>query len=221
MAAATRPRSLPDEGEQRFAIRGIGWGGYQSLLALIGDHPIHLAYDRGDVELVRPSFRHARCKNLWRYAVTAICDELDFPMVAAGSTTRAGDWLDRGIDPTESFYLSNAHSLRKTGRIDLAIDPPPDLAIEIEITRGALDRLGIYAALRVPEAWRYDGERLTVHVLGEGGAYRESPSSAAFSFVPMEEVARFVREHDARNDTRWGRAFREWVRAVVVPRAGA
>lgn len=219
MATVVEPRSRQVEGERRFVIPGVGWDGYQTLLDLIGDRPIRLTYDRGDVELMSPSFLHARYRNLWRYAVTAITEELDIPMVAAGSTTFHAKWVDRGLDPVESFFLANAYRLRETDEIDLAIDPPPDLAIEIEITRSALDRLGIYAALGVPEVWRFDGERLTVHVLGEEGAHRESPSSSAFPFVPMEEVARFVREHDANNDTRWGRAFRAWVRAEVLPRA--
>jgi Uma2 family endonuclease len=220
MATVAVPRSPIVEGEQRFLIPRVGWDGYQALLDLIGDRPIRLTYDRGDVELMSPLYSHERYGRLFYRVILTITEELDIPMVAAGSTTFRAQMLDRGLEPDECCYLANAARLRDTDRIDLAIDPPPDLAIEIEITRSALDRLGIYAALGVPEVWRFDGERLTVHVLGEDGAYRESTTSAAFPFVPMGEVARFVREHDANNDTRWGRAFRAWVRAEVVPRAG-
>jgi Uma2 family endonuclease len=220
MPTAVAPGPRPIEGERRFVIPGVGWDGYQTLLDLIGDRPIRLTYDRGDVELMSPLCGHERCGRLFDRMILTITEELDIPMVATGSTTFRAQMLDRGLEPDECFYLVNAARLRDTDRIDLAIDPPPDLAIEIEITRSALDRLGIYAALGVPEVWRFDGERLTVHVLGEDGAYRESTTSAAFPFVPIPEVARFVREHDANNDTRWGRAFRAWIRAEVAPRAG-
>ncbi|HWE39589.1 MAG TPA: Uma2 family endonuclease [Isosphaeraceae bacterium] len=219
MATVAEPRSCPVEGEQRFVIPGVGWDGYQALLDLIGDRAIRLTYDRGDVELMAPLYAHGRFGNLIGYLVEALADELEMPRVGAGSTTFRAQMLDRGLEPDECDYFANAARLRDTDRIDLAIDPPPDLAIEIEITRGALDRLGISAALGVPEVWRFDGERLTVHVLGQDATYRESPTSAAFPFVPMAEVARFVREYDANNDTRWGRAFRAWVRAQIVPRA--
>jgi hypothetical protein len=104
-------------------------------------------------------------------------------------------------------------------RVDLAIDPPPDLAIEVELTSGLLDKLSVYAALGVPEVWRYDGERLSVLVLGPGGAHVPSGSSAAFPFLPMAEIDRFLRDYDATDDSRWGRAFRAWVREVVLPLA--
>lgn len=101
----------------------------------------------------------------------------------------------------------------------MAVDPPPDLAIEIEITRSVLNRLGIYAKLGVREVWRFDGEALTVLLLGPDGNYAPSPTSAAFPYLPMGEIARFLND-EGTDDTRWGRAFRAWVREVIVPIAG-
>jgi Uma2 family endonuclease len=165
-----------------------------------------------------PLIIHERYKKLFGYMVEAITDELDIPRVAAGATTFNAEILDRGLEPDECYYLANAARLRATDRIDLAIDPPPDLAIEVEITSSLLDKLGVYAALGVPEVWRFDGETLTVLLLGADGVYAPSPTSAAFPFLPMGEIVRRLQEYDPNNDTRWGRAFRAWVRDELAPR---
>jgi len=219
MATVADPRVKPTEGERRFLIPGIGWDGYQTLLGLIGDRPIRLTYDRGSVELMSPLYVHERDKRLLGYMVEAITDELDIPRVSAGSTTFNSEALDRGLEPDECFYLANAYRLRRTDRIDLTIDPPPDLAIEVEITAGVLKRLVIYAALGVPEVWRFDGEILSVLLLQPDRTYAEAAASAAFPFLPMGEIARFLRDYEPTNDTRWGRAFRAWVRDELAPRA--
>ncbi|MCA1686684.1 MAG: Uma2 family endonuclease, partial [Planctomycetia bacterium] len=101
--------------------------------------------------------------------------------------------------------------------VDLTVDPPPDLAIEVEITRSALNRLGVYAGLGVGEVWRFDGEVMTVMLLGPDRAYAESATSAVFPFLPMDEIARFLRD-DEGDDANWGRTLRAWVRGVIVPK---
>lgn len=220
MTAIAGSRTRPAEGESRFVIHNLGWGGYQTLLDLFGERSIRVTYDRGNAELMSPLLAHERYRSLLGYMVEAITDELDLPRVAAGATTFKSEALDRGIEPDECYYLANAGRLRGTERIDLTIDPPPDLAIEIEITSSVLDRLGIYAALGIPEVWRFDGRSLEVLLLQPDGAYVEGPTSAAFPFLPMGVMARFLREHDGTNDTRWARGFRAWVRDEIVPRGG-
>ncbi|MEO6811974.1 MAG: Uma2 family endonuclease [Isosphaeraceae bacterium] len=208
----------PAEGERRFVLQGVGWDGYQALLALVADQGVRLTYDRGKIELMSPLWIHERYKKLFAYIIEAITDELDLPRVAAGASTFNSQALDRGLEPDECYYLASAAMLRQTDRIDLAIDPPPDLAIEIEITRSALDRPGIDAALEVPEVWRYNGESIRVLLLGPDRTYALSETSRAFPFLPMAEIERFLHDHDPNNDTRWGRAFRAWLRREIVPR---
>lgn len=220
MSTAVRPRTRPIEGENRFLVHGLDWHGYETLLGLFGERAIRIAYDRGDLELMSPLITHERFRSLLGRMVETITEELEIPCVAAGSTTFRREDLDRGLEPDECYYLANAHRLRKVRQVDLTIDPPPDLAIEVEITTSALNRLGIYGALGVPEVWRYDGESLKVFLRQPDGTYALSPTSAAFPFLPMEELARFLRDYDATDDTRWGRAFRHWVREEIVPRAG-
>src|SRR4051812_17622495 len=130
---AAKPRPAIDG--QRFVLYGVGWEGYQTLLKLVGDRPIRLTYDRGDLELMSPLTPHERFKSLLGRMVEAITEELDIPVISAGSMTFNREDVDRGLEPDECFYPANAGRVRDPDHIDLNGDPPPDLAIEIEITR--------------------------------------------------------------------------------------
>jgi Uma2 family endonuclease len=218
VATAVEPADVPAEGEKRFLIRGVGWQGYLDLLRIIGDRTVRLTYDRGDVELMSPLFRHERKKSLLAQMVEILTLELDIPRASASATTLKREDLNRGLEADESYYLYDLSRLRDKDELDLHIDPPPDLAIEIEMTRSALNRLGIYGALRVPEVWRFDGRNLRILELQADGSYREIPASRLLPWIAIEEIKRFLLEEDYHDETRWLRRFQEWVRAVVLPR---
>lgn len=219
MATITEPRVKNVEGERRFVLHEVGWEGYQALLKMVGDRSTRLTYDGGSVELMSPLNIHERYKNRLGRVVEALTEELNIPVIGGGSTTLNREDLDKGLEPDECYYFNNRERIGWKRNLDMTVDPPPDLAIEIEITRSALNRLGIYAALGVAEVWRFDGETLSVMLLGPDGAYAESATSATFPYLPMDEVVRFLRD-DEWDDSRWGRALRAWVREVVVPKAG-
>src|SRR5688572_4632846 len=144
MPTTVEPATKPTACDSRSVIYHVSGGGCRALRKLGGDRGPHLTYTRGKSELMPPLITHERYKNLLGYMVEAITDELDLPRVGAGSTTFNAEILDRGLEPDECYYLANAARLRRTDRIDLAIDPPPDLAIEVEITSSLLDKLGVY-----------------------------------------------------------------------------
>ena len=216
MATITEPRVKSVEGERRFVLHEIGWEGYQALLKMVGDRSTRLTYDGGNVELMSPLNIHERYRNRLGRVVEAVTEELDIPVIGGGSTTFNREDLDKGLEPDECYYLTNRERIGFKTHLDMTVDPPPDLAIEVEITRSALNRLGIYAKLGVAEVWRFDGETMSVLILGPDGSYSPSGSSAAFPYLPMDEVVRFLLQ-DEWNDSRWGRALRAWVREVIVP----
>ena len=117
----------------------------------------------------------------------------------------------RALEPDECYWIANEISVRGRVDLDLDIDPPPDLALEIEISRSMLDRMSIYAALKVPEVWRWDSETLSVHLLTARGTYRASKRSKTFPFLPLDEFAAFLTRADL-SETKLIRAFRSWVR---------
>jgi Uma2 family endonuclease len=218
MATATEPSTILPEGERRIVLRGVGWKGYQSLQRIIGDRPVRLTYDRGDVELMSPQPKHERKKSLLGQLVRILARELHVPVMPMGSTTFNRRDLDKGIEADESFYLGNLERIRDTDHIDLEIDPPPDLAIEVDITRSALDRMGIYSALRVPEIWRFNGRTLRVLLRTDDGSYRQSQRSAAFPDVAVSELTRFAIREGSRDENAVVDELQAWVRTELLPR---
>ena len=218
MATVTTATEL-SQGEHRFVIRDVGWEGYQALLKIIGNQPVRLTYDGGNVELMSPLPIHERRRTRLGRTVQILTEELLVPVMPMGSTTWGREDLDKGLEADESFYLGDLERVGDPDNVKLDVDPPPDLAIEIEITRSALYRLGIYGALGVPEIWRYNGRELKVLLRQDDGSYRLSASSSAFPDVPMAEIERFVNMEGFRNENEWARQFRDWVRAEVLPRS--
>ena len=204
-------------GERRFVLTNVGWSRYEALLELFGDDAPRMNYAHGDIELMAPMARHEGGKKLIGFMIEAIAEELDIRCKPYGSTTFKSQLADRGLEPDECYYFASIDRLRGNDRIDLAVEPPPDLCIEVEITSSLLDKLDIYAGLGIPEVWRYEGEAITILLLGPDGRYVGSEKSASLPFIPMGELQRFLMEHDLRHETTWRRRFRAWVRDVLAP----
>jgi hypothetical protein len=102
--------------------------------------------------------------------------------------------------------------VRGIQRLNLRTDPPPDLAVEVDVTRSSLNRLAIYAALGVPEVWRVDVPGLTFHVLQADGQYAESPVSRSFPAVAATDIAGFLALLGRQEENEILRQFRAWVR---------
>jgi Uma2 family endonuclease len=202
--------------EQRFVLRGVDWQTYQDMLAALGDRPVRLTYDRGNLEFMTLSHGHERYSSLLGRMVETLTEELDLPLQSGGSSTFGREDLDRGLEPDRCYYLENAPQVRDKDEIDLTVDPPPDLAIEIDISRSSLNRLGIYAALRVLEVWRFDGTNLWVYLLQADGQYLESDRSRHFPFLPLAEVVAFVQRRTQMSETSLIRSFRECVREQIA-----
>jgi Uma2 family endonuclease len=148
--------------------------------------------------------------------VETLTEELNIPLQSGGSTTFDREDLDRALEPDECYYLKNEPAVRDKDEIDLSVDPPPDLAVEIDISRSSLNRMGIYAAMGVPEVWRYDGETLRVYLRQADGTCLESERSQNFPFLPLASVAAFLKRRYEMNETQLVRAFRTWVREQVA-----
>lgn len=220
MAVATPTRRDPAEPERSILLDVISWETYSSILRDYEDRHIFLTYDRGQLEIMSPSFRHEIFGRLIAAMVTILADEMDLPIKGGKSTTFRKEEVNRGLEPDECFWIENEPALRGRVEFDPEADPPPDLAIEIEVTRRALDRLSIYAALGVPETWRCDGRRFIIERRRDDGSYVEVPRSPSLPMLPGDEVLRFLKLDESMSETAWRRAFRGWVRAEVLPGLG-
>ena len=201
-------------------LRGITWPVYESMLRDLerSGQRIYLTYDRGTLEIMPPSPFHERYKRLIGRYIDTISVEMSIPIVGLGSTTFRREDLDRGVEPDECYYVQHEPQMGARFEVDLRQDPPPDLAIEMEHTRHLLDRAGVYSALGVPEIWKYDGERLTGFRRGEDGKYHPIGTSAAFPFLDLADVERFLNAARSQTEDVAVRAFRDWVRQTLDPK---
>jgi Uma2 family endonuclease len=205
-----RPVSSPAEG--RIYLVNIRWPTYLAILEDLGEHRGRVTYDQGEFEIVSPSKRHEHSKRLLGRLIETFTEELGIKIQSVSSTTLNREDLGRGVDADECYYVANEPAVRGREEIDLARDPPPDLAVEVEISRRTLRRIDIYAVLGIPEVWRYDGQSLRVSQLQADGQYLETGRSAAFPTLPIPEVERFLAERDRLDETELVRSFRRWVR---------
>ncbi|MEB3277762.1 MAG: Uma2 family endonuclease [Lyngbya sp.] len=193
----------------------VSWLEFEKILEELGEHRAsRLAYRDGVLEIMVPLPEHERGKEVISDFLKALLEELDIECYPLGSTTFKNERMTQGIEPDNCFYIENEAAIRGKDRLDLTVDPPPDLALEIDIT--SRTHPNIYAALGVPELWRFDKGKLQINVL-ESGKYRESEFSPHFPNLPLRDV---IPEYlnrvktDGRNKTM--KAFRTWVREQII-----
>ena len=216
---AAKPES---DHERRFLLHDISWQFYEAFLAELVERPgLRLTYDRGNLELRTLSYKHEWLRRRIGLLIQCLAEELNLDFQGYGSTTfKRGD-LQRGLESDEGYYIANESRIRGKTEIDLRRDPPPDLAVEVEISRSALNRMVIYAALRIPELWRFDGVHLHVYRLRPDGEYEELTHTPTFPFLPLAEAIDFLRRTYELSESGMLRACREWIRSrLPVWRAG-
>ena len=196
--------------EQRVVLHNIGWNTYERLLA---DHENNSAprftYDRGELEIMSPSPEHEAFNRSIALLVEFVAAEMGIDVYDLGSTTFRREDLERGFEPDSCFYIQNEERIRGKNRIDLAVDPPPDLVIEIDITSPSFSKLPIYAQMGVPEVWRYDGARMTILVL-EGSDYTATTESLVLGPVTESALTGFIEKGKSMKRTIWLKSVREW-----------
>jgi Uma2 family endonuclease len=197
--------------EQHIVVSNVDWDTYITFSDKIGEHNIRCNYNGVDLELMTISPEHERSKKLLGRLLEALTIELDIDIAALGSMTCRRQDLEHGFEPDECYWIEHEPQVRGRDDIDLRRDPPPDLILEVEVSRSFVDRMAIAARLGVPEVWRWDGEKLHILSLGADGQYSESERSRAFPFLPIAEFARFLHRDPAQSDTKWMQSFRAWV----------
>ncbi len=199
--------------DQHFLLHGISWKTYESLVADLRDRSApRMTYDQGSLELMAPSHVHERYKRLLGQLITFWAVEKKVPIHGGGSTTFRREDLDRGLEPDECFYLRNEPFVRGKDEIDLSLDPPPDLVIEVELSRNSLDKMRIYAALGVGELWRFDGETLSVYELAADGQYQACAGSPQLTDFPVKAVPEWIARAKDTDEGAWARAFIAWIK---------
>ncbi|HBK97561.1 MAG TPA: hypothetical protein DD001_09630 [Microcoleaceae bacterium UBA10368] len=155
-------------------LQKVSWEIYEAILDELGEgYAVRIAYYKGTLEIRTPLPKHEKAKSLIGYLVNVLMEELNIDCEVLGSTTFKRQDMQFGVEPDDCFYIQNQAAVRGKDRLDLTVEPPPDLAIEID--NSSQTSLNCYEALGVPELWRYDGEVLKIYLLQEG-QYIESNS---------------------------------------------
>ncbi|MBX9254219.1 Uma2 family endonuclease [Desmonostoc muscorum CCALA 125] len=207
--------AITTSAENRVLLHNISWQTFKTMLAEMGcDRNSRLAYDNGTIEIMTPLMPHENSNRIIEGFVVVLCEKLGREIRRAGSLTLTRDDLKQGAEPDSSYYIQNEALVRDKENIYLATDPPPDLVLEVEYSTSAIDKLRLYAAIGIPEFWRYNGSVLRVYTLA-GGQYSEVQTSPTFAPVSVKEIPRFIREAKKNGEIATTRAFRAWVQQEI------
>ena len=195
---------------QTVMLDDVSWQEFEAIVQDLGENRnSRLAYDRGKLEIMTPLPEHEVNKVYISNFVEILLEELDIEFCPLGSTTFKNKLMLKGIEPDSCFYIQNEALVRGKNKLNLTVDPPPDLALEVDITNRS--HPNIYQALGVPELWRYEGGKLQILLLVDG-KYTESESSAIFpDFSLLEVIPQYLTQCRTEGRNKGIRAFRSWV----------
>ncbi|HAG84080.1 MAG TPA: hypothetical protein DCL61_23735, partial [Cyanobacteria bacterium UBA12227] len=161
------------------------WQEFEQILIELGEQRrTRIAYYQGTLEIMSPLALHERPHRIIADIVKTILDGQGRDWDDFGSTTLKQPRI-AGVEPDTCFYIQNASRVRGCINMDLQVYPPPDLAIESDVT--SKTTLDAYKALQVPEVWIYRNHKLTIYIL-QNGDYVESSVSLVFPDLPITEM---------------------------------
>ncbi len=199
---------------QRVTLEGISWPEFEEILEDLGEHRhSHVAYYRGVLEFRMPLAGHERAKVLISHLLVVLLEALELEWESLGSSTFKSQAMQAGIEPDDCFYIQNYQAMIGKQRLDLAVDPVPDLAIEVDFT--SVTQVSAYQALGVPEIWCYKKGKLEISVL-ENGRYVNSGTSTIFPAIPIiEGISLCLAKSEEMPMSALRREFREWLRGYL------
>jgi len=195
-------------------VQDVSWDEYERLLEELSDRPgVRVTFDQGRLQAVSPLRAHEHYSQILAEMGDIAADALDLPFEQAGSTTLRQIERLRGVEPDRCFYIANEHRIAGKVTLDLAVDPPPDIIVEVDLSSDSGAKLPIYAGLGVPEIWLYDGRRARIlELLPDDSGYADSLRS---KFLPCVSVA-VLEHHLELSKTASQRAVRRSLRAWLA-----
>ena len=213
------------EQEQCLTFSGLSWRQYKAVLKAFPEQAgLRITYLDGRVTLLSPKRRHNWHEHLLGRLVEAVASGLGIVWEPSGHTTYRREDLGGGVEGDQTFsFGDHAELMLGPVDVDLSTQPPPDLAIEVEVTHGADDSVTVWGRLGVPEVWRFHVKRETIvfGVRQEDGTYAPVPRSAALPVLEPDDVLSQLRLAGQLGSSRWYAQLDGWVRNVLLPRRGA
>jgi len=196
-------------GERRVVFYNLSWQAYQQISQALGEgRSARLTFDDGTLEITMPSAEHENFGEWIGLFIRVLVEELGLKIKSMGSTTLTYPDLNKSPEPDRAYYIQNQPSV--TGKkIDFAQDPPPDLVVEVDITHTDINKPRLYAAIGIPEFWRFNGQVLRIHHL-QGQQYAEVEASPTFPNVPKSRLYEFLEQCQV-DEVGASKALRAWV----------
>jgi Uma2 family endonuclease len=189
----------------------VPWAEFEFVAAALGDRrDVRLSYHRGRLEITMPSPEHEEYADLIQDLTRSLVRELGLRLESRGTALLKRELRETGAQPDGCFYIQNAEKTIGKRTLDLSIDPPPDVVVEVDLSSPSLTKFPIYAALGVPEIWRYDGEFFEIHYL-VGQEYVEAPASLAFPFLTADVMAEMIEQSKLTGQDEALDHFVQWV----------
>ena len=191
-------------------IPQVGWDDYERLVQDLEREGMHVrvSYDQGRLEIMSPHREHEKYARFIERLLHVISELLDLKVEGYGAATWKSQRLGRGVEPDCCYYVANAELVMAKREFDLETDPPPDVAVEIDTTNQSLGKFSIYAALRVPEIWRYDGKNVQFYELA-GDKYQETPAMPSFPGLTSMMLAGALEQSKTEGQTAALQTFRK------------
>lgn len=208
----------PTATEQRVVLSNVSWQQFEQLLVELGaERQARLTYVRGKLELMTPIEEHDRCNKLIESLLLLLADEQALPLIPLMSVLLKQPQLGCATEPDACYYVGDPPTVT-SGDLDLTHTPAPDLLVEVAFTKSAIDKLPLYAAMAIPEVWRYlttPGDqtlkgKLTLYRLVDQH-YIEQPTSVLFPFLTARRVLEFLEQSDAISLAAALRLLRSWI----------
>ena len=195
---------------QRVTLENINWQEFEDILEDLGEHRHSLmAYYEGVLELKMPLPGHERIKVIIGDLLKILLEELGLEWESLGSTTFKSKRMQAGIEPDDCFYIKNYQAMIGKMRLNLDVDPVPDLAIEVDFT--STTKTSAYEALAVPEIWRYKNGKLEISLFVDG-KYINSDVSKAFPTInAIAGISLFLEKSQDLPTSALRREFRQWL----------
>ncbi len=180
---AESPFEENDPEEQHLLIRNVTWQQYQTLRDMFDDRPgLRMFYLKGMLEIMSPSNKHELCKKMIARLLEMYAVERSIALNGHGSTTFRVEAAERGLEPDECYVIGEFHEV-------------PDIALQVVVSRGQIDKLEIYQGLEVPEVWFFQRGKFSIFHLREHG-YERIERSEFLPDLDLDVLLSFVNWQD-------------------------
>jgi len=197
--------------DSTLTLTNVSWEEYEAMLASVPEaSALRITYERGTLQITTLSSEHESYSRLVERLIQCVSSKLRIIVLSFGSSTMRKRQLGKGSEPDACFYIQTAAAVGNKMNLDFGTDPPPDIVVEIDLHHDSLSKFPTYAALGVPEIWRYDGRTLLMYHLQQE-RYEVAASSRALPLLTSAVLTDFLNRTHHMNQSEILFAFEDWL----------